>query len=665
MIAITPWGKAEDSLAILEREPSSEKFTASRTLLDGLRSVESLPGVRKRRIDLEARYAAVRARYFADRIESGDFAGARDVHDRFPLEGAKAEERVRLAALALKVGESVPSLAGISPGDIKWDLRPIYYEAKYAAEPLRETLLLWIQHDPSQLDPHLLLVMIDLAEGRAEAALEHIRATTDPVQDRLIESLVGRREIPIHTRAWLLLGLGRTGAATALLDEILAMNPADEWAIHERIGIAEATHDYSAARALYARLPQDVATLKRRAELGETELYRQAWNLGDIDSGLHIAREFHDIADALLGMPLSSDQAFTLAEIFLSFDDTVSAAKAFRLAARDRIKTEAVVASANAYVNQHAENRKPLLDVLIDIAPTRGYAADPFKLMMGEDEIALGHGRIARPLFEELLDTPLRWKAFIGLARVAMEESAAAKRSMADRLEGVLTQAGRPHWADIRYHSALLSENAGDVDLALEKYDELLAKEYGYRDVAARIERLRKPAAPFEGPRYEILDEGGKARDRLLDRIVRLKSVLESHSIERAAAIEHRNLVKTTDVGRHDGRTIVATEWIEGPTLAERLAHGPLRHETALEVLRSVASALSVVHAHGVAHGSVAAENIIFAGEVCGANARLDGLGLREGKIDNDVQALREMYRALLGADAPSVKTAEELLQRI
>ncbi len=139
------------------------------------------------------------------------------------------------------------------------------------------------------------------------------------------------------------------------------------------------------------------------------------------------------------------------------------------------------------------------------------------------------------------------------------------------------------------------------------------------------------------GP-YEIvapLGAGGmgevyRARDTRLGRDVAVK-VLPDHfagDAERLArfqreaqilaSLNHPNVAAIYGLEESQGVRALVLELVEGPTLAERLARGPLPVPEALDVCRQIASALEAAHESGVIHRDLKPANVKIspAGEV-------------------------------------------------
>jgi TolB-like protein/Tfp pilus assembly protein PilF len=133
------------------------------------------------------------------------------------------------------------------------------------------------------------------------------------------------------------------------------------------------------------------------------------------------------------------------------------------------------------------------------------------------------------------------------------------------------------------------------------------------------------------GP-YEIvspLGAGGmgevyKARDTRLGRSVAIKVLLGRHAedpamrarFEREAqaisALSHPSICTLHDVGEHEGTHYLVMEYLEGETLAARLARGPLALDQALEVARAIAVALAAAHDHGIVHRDLKPGNVML-----------------------------------------------------
>src|SRR5262249_5940908 len=79
-----------------------------------------------------------------------------------------------------------------------------------------------------------------------------------------------------------------------------------------------------------------------------------------------------------------------------------------------------------------------------------------------------------------------------------------------------------------------------------------------------------------------------------------------------ASALNHPNILTIFDIEKIEGTHFIATEYIQGETLRQRIADGKMELSEALEMATQVASALSAAHQAGIAHRDIKPENIML-----------------------------------------------------
>jgi Tol biopolymer transport system component len=148
----------------------------------------------------------------------------------------------------------------------------------------------------------------------------------------------------------------------------------------------------------------------------------------------------------------------------------------------------------------------------------------------------------------------------------------------------------------------------------------------GWRSLA---EHLILRAGSAIGP-YEVVEPVGaggmgevyRARDTKLGRDVALKVLPEGFSLDRdrlarftreaqvLASLNHPNIAAIYELEDASGVQALVLEFVEGPTLAERISRGAMLLDEALPIVRQIADALEAAHARGIIHRDLKPSNV-------------------------------------------------------
>ena len=116
-----------------------------------------------------------------------------------------------------------------------------------------------------------------------------------------------------------------------------------------------------------------------------------------------------------------------------------------------------------------------------------------------------------------------------------------------------------------------------------------------------------------------------RAKDSRLGRYVAIKVLPHDLAADRerlarfeqearsASALNHPNIVTIHDVGRERSISYISMELVEGETLRELLAAGPLAIKRLLNLAAQVADGLATAHAVGMVHRDLKPENLMIA----------------------------------------------------
>ena len=162
----------------------------------------------------------------------------------------------------------------------------------------------------------------------------------------------------------------------------------------------------------------------------------------------------------------------------------------------------------------------------------------------------------------------------------------------------------------------------------------------------------------------ELIGRGGMgevylAKDKLLNRRVALKLLPAAYTgnqdrlrrfqqeAQAASALNHPNILTIYELVQVNEQHFIATEFVEGETLRQRLTRVPINLSETLEIAIQIASALATAHQAGIVHRDIKPENIML---------RSDGYAK---VLDFGLAKLTEQYEPMSRAEAAEPKSRD------
>jgi serine/threonine protein kinase len=190
--------------------------------------------------------------------------------------------------------------------------------------------------------------------------------------------------------------------------------------------------------------------------------------------------------------------------------------------------------------------------------------------------------------------------------------------------------------------SAFLNEACHGDEQLRQKIEAMLAcDDRGWQMIEKSAVEVAAPLLSDEQPQlssgqsfghYEIekmIGEGGMgevylAADKLLNRKIALKLLPADYTRDKerlrrfqqeanaASSLNHPNILTIYELRETDGRQYIATEFVDGETLRQRLKRAPLPLAETLDISIQLASALAAAHQAGIVHRDIKPENIML-----------------------------------------------------
>jgi len=210
---------------------------------------------------------------------------------------------------------------------------------------------------------------------------------------------------------------------------------------------------------------------------------------------------------------------------------------------------------------------------------------------------------------------PERWRQIDQILKAALDQEETQRA-------GFLDQACGEDEALRKKVEALLAAHRRGEDFLEEPALEMAAKGIAKHQIEALVGKQLGSYKILSFIAAGGMGEVYRARDTQLEREVAIKVLPAEFTqdperlarfqreAKLLAALNHPNIAAIHGLEESDGIRFLVLELVEGETLAERIAKGPLPVEEALEVCRQIAEGLEAAHEKGIVHRDLKPANV-------------------------------------------------------
>ncbi len=152
----------------------------------------------------------------------------------------------------------------------------------------------------------------------------------------------------------------------------------------------------------------------------------------------------------------------------------------------------------------------------------------------------------------------------------------------------------------------------------------------------------------------ETTPAGIKARDNDTAQTVVLVDV--NHLDSRVIGLFHPALIAVFAMVDHAGRTLAATEYVQGRSLKQLFAGEPCHPRRAAEIVSELADGVAELHARNIVHGNITQASAFLTAK---GKARLSLTSSIGGEESHDVNALKLVLKTIGGHPSEAASNAQ------